>query len=62
MKYFIKILLILALLQLLTTCNRQKKSTILITNKIVYDVNINNKDPEMDWWVQNIEGSKRRHF
>jgi len=30
-----------------------------VTKRIQYDVPIRNADPEMDWWVQNIEGSNR---
>jgi len=31
----------------------------IVTNRIQYDVFIRNSEPDMDWWVQNIEGSKR---
>lgn len=31
----------------------------IVTKRIQYDVSIRNTDPEMDWWVQNIEGSSR---
>jgi hypothetical protein len=31
----------------------------VVTKRIQYDVPIRNSDPEMDWWVQNIEGSSR---
>jgi hypothetical protein len=31
----------------------------VITKRIQYDVSIRNADPEMEWWVQNIEGSNR---
>jgi hypothetical protein len=31
----------------------------VVTKRIQYDVSIKNADPEMEWWVQNIEGSNR---
>jgi hypothetical protein len=31
----------------------------IVTKRIQYDVSIRNTDNEMDWWVQNIEGSNR---
>jgi len=31
----------------------------VVTKRIQYDVSIRNTDPEMDWWVQNIEGGSR---
>ncbi|MDD5507554.1 MAG: hypothetical protein PHD25_04390, partial [Bacteroidales bacterium] len=34
----------------------------LITERIQYDVDIKSPDPDFDWWVQNIEGSKREVF
>jgi len=30
-----------------------------VTKRIQYDVSIHNTDSDMDWWVQNIEGSNR---
>jgi hypothetical protein len=31
----------------------------IVTKRIQYDVPIRNTDPDMNWWVQNIEGSSR---
>ncbi len=31
----------------------------IVTKRIQYDVPIRNTDTDMDWWVQNIEGSNR---
>ena len=39
--------------------NKDKK---VLTERIQYDVLIKTPDPDMDWWVQNIEGSKRESF
>jgi hypothetical protein len=43
-----------------TSCNSGgDKGGKIVTKRIQYDVSIRNDDPEMDWWVQNIEGSDR---
>ena len=34
----------------------------LVTERIQYEVSIKTPDPDFDWWVQNIEGSKRESF
>ena len=39
--------------------NGEDASKNIVTKRIQYDVSIKNSDPEMDWWVQNIEGSNR---
>ena len=44
---------------LLSSCGSKYKNRILIADKIEYDVPIINYNLETDWWVQNIEGSKR---
>ena len=45
------------------SCNQQNnRSHKLITERIQYDVDIKSPDPDFDWWVQNIEGSKREQF
>lgn len=33
-----------------------------LTERIQYDVLIKTPDPDLDWWTQNIEGSKRETF
>lgn len=33
-----------------------------LTERIQYDVLIKTPDPDLDWWTQNIEGSKREIF
>lgn len=52
---------------LVSSCNGKKdeadsKGNKLLTERIQYDVLIKTPDPDMDWWVQNIEGSKRESF
>jgi hypothetical protein len=42
--------------------NTGDESKNVVTKRIQYDVGIHNTDPEMDWWVQNIEGSNREKF
>lgn len=42
--------------------NNKEGETALLTEKIEYDVNIVNNEPDADWWIQNIEGSKREKF
>lgn len=52
--------LILALGLLPFSCqNNDRAEKNLVTKRIQYDVLIRNMDPDMDWWVQNIEGSSR---
>ena len=33
-----------------------------LTSKIQYDVPIVSADPQLDWWINNLEGSKREPF
>jgi len=45
---------------LLISCgNNESNEKNLVTKRIQYDVSIRNSDPELDWWVQNVEGSSR---
>ncbi|HOW25161.1 MAG TPA: hypothetical protein PK711_05775 [Bacteroidales bacterium] len=58
-----QILLACALMGLMISCHRQDQyQGTLITDRIQYDVDIKSPDPDFDWWVQNIEGSKREVF
>ncbi len=58
-KLFLGIPMILFLIITFSSCSEKKESKPIITEKIQYDVLINNNDPQLDWWVNNIEGSKR---
>lgn len=49
------------------SCGEKKESTDgkdtkVLTERIQYDVLIKTPDQDFDWWVQNIEGSKRESF
>jgi len=59
MKYFL-LFLIPALMFSLWGC--QPKSGKLITEKIVYEVSIKNKDSSSDWWRDNLPGPAREHL
>ena len=44
-----------------TGCESKKEAAVLAT-KIQYDVPIFSDDPQLDWWINNLEGSKREPF
>lgn len=48
----------------LAACNdkKDKRNNKILTERIQYDVLIKTPNIEFDWWVQNIEGSKRESF
>jgi len=46
----------------LFACNIHSRKQETLTEKIQYDVPITNNDPELDWWINNIEGSRREPF
>lgn len=58
MNKFILIALILVLSLSMPSCNQSGGKNI-VTKRIQYDVPIRNTETDMDWWVQNIEGSER---
>ena len=41
------------------SCSRKPVDSKVITKRIQYDVNIKSPDPDLEWWVQNIEGESR---
>ncbi len=63
--YFVLILVSCVLSLFFNSCQNKYKNRILLADKIEYDVLINNSQSQApdsqlpDWWVQNIEGSKR---
>lgn len=46
----------------LTSCSSVRNNKEMLCTKIQYDVPVNNNDPQLDWWINNIEGSKREPF
>jgi hypothetical protein len=55
------LVVLLSALAFLASCNRKEKMEVLAT-KIQYDVPIYSDNPQLDWWVNNLEGSKRDPF
>jgi len=51
-------LLLILVLLLSFSCTR-KQNDVPVTEKIQYDVSIKNGNPDIDWWIDNIEGSYR---
>ncbi len=54
-------ILITALAALLA-CRGESRKPQVLAEKIQYDVPVNNNDPQLDWWINNIEGSRREPF
>jgi hypothetical protein len=48
------------MLVVFSACGRQEKE--VLTTKIQYDVPVVSDNPQLDWWINNIEGSKREPF
>lgn len=60
MNKFLLIILISAFSMITFSCrNGADAEKNIVTKRIQYDVPIRNSDSDMDWWVQNIEGSNR---
>lgn len=56
------LLLFLVGLLILSSCTSKKERFEVITTRIQYDVPITGQDPDLDWWINNIEGSRREPF
>jgi hypothetical protein len=52
-------LLFLLLTLFLVSCTTKKEVGGIVVDRIQYDVRVNNKNPDLNWWVNNIEGSAR---
>jgi len=60
MNKYVLISMMLVFSMFVSSCNKGGDAgKNAVTKRIQYDVSIHNTDPEMDWWVQNIEGSSR---
>jgi hypothetical protein len=66
MKNHTKILLFVFVLFLaiviVPSCSSESSKENVLASKIQYDVPISNNDPQLDWWINNMEGSKREPF
>jgi len=52
--------LVLMLASLISCSGTAKKE--VLTSKIQYDVPVASNNPQLDWWINNIEGSRREPF
>jgi hypothetical protein len=59
-KLFLFISIVFLLTIIAYSCTSNKKE--ILAEKIQYDVPVINADPQLDWWINNIEGSKREPF
>jgi hypothetical protein len=59
-KYYLCISIVFLISLLAFSCISNKKE--VLADKIQYDVPIINGDPQLDWWINNIEGSRREPF
>ncbi len=60
MNKFLLIILMLTFSMFTFSCrNGSDAGKNIVTKRIQYDVQIRNSDLDMNWWVQNIEGSSR---
>jgi len=60
MNKFVLISVMLAFSMFMPSCHKgEDAGKNVVTKRIQYDVFIRNPETDMDWWVQNIEGSSR---
>jgi len=50
---------IAALVMFVFSCNSGNETDTVVTNRIQYDVFLQNPEQDMDWWVSNVEGGSR---
>jgi|WetSurMetagenome_2_1015567.scaffolds.fasta_scaffold578785_2 hypothetical protein len=63
MKQIIKLLsIVFILLIIISSCKNNSGKKEILASKIQYDVPVVSNDPQLDWWINNLEGSKRDPF
>jgi len=55
-------LVVVLFLITLAACDGLSRKQQALTEKIQYDVPVVSDNPQLDWWINNIEGSKREPF
>lgn len=58
----ILILSSVVIIMMMTSCGSRSSDQEILATKIQYDVPVVNDDPQLDWWINNLEGSKREPF
>jgi len=66
-KFILFIAVLFPFIYLSSSCHNNKgegdnKDKKILTERIQYDVFIKSPEPDLEWWNQNIEGSKRETF
>jgi hypothetical protein len=66
-KFILFIAVLFPFIYLSSSCHNNKgegdnKDKKILTERIQYDVLIKSPEPDLEWWNQNIEGSKREPF
>jgi hypothetical protein len=61
-KYSLSIVVLILIISTISACTGGSGKSEVLTSKIQYDVPVTNNDPQLDWWVNNIEGSRREPF
>jgi hypothetical protein len=56
------IIIFSCILLMQVSCRQKSGDEWTITQRIQYDVSIKSPDPNLEWWVQNIEGMNRESF
>lgn len=57
-----KIILLLLIIVVILSCNNKQEDKSVLATRMQYDIFIKSPDPDLDWWVENIEGEKREIF
>jgi hypothetical protein len=52
----------IVLILLMMSCSRSSQEEKVLATRIQYDVPIINADSQLDWWINNLEGSRREPF
>lgn len=60
--YLLSVSFIILVMIFFASCSIGGGNKEVLTEKIQYDVPVNNNDPQLDWWINNIEGSRREPF
>ncbi|MFA8301392.1 MAG: hypothetical protein ACEPOV_14590 [Hyphomicrobiales bacterium] len=61
MKTFVRLILLLSVITLVS-CKNESKNNVVLAKKIQYDVSIKSPDSNYDWWIQNLVGPERERF